>query len=133
MAFPPSKWLYSALRAAAVCVAVVAAAPLKAQSEPSCDAATTQQEMNDCTAQAYGTADDALNDAWKSAREFGEAIGQGEALLIAQRTWLAYRDAACSAHASPYEGGSLHGMIEMNCKTTLTEERTRMLFEFNAY
>jgi uncharacterized protein YecT (DUF1311 family) len=57
----------------------------------------------------------------------------GNTLLTAQRAWLAYRDAACEAHASPFEGGSLQPLIRATCLSEITAERTRMLLEFHGY
>lgn len=60
--------------------------------------------MNACAAKEYEEADAALNAAWKPAKSFADAIGHGKTLLEGQRAWLKYRDAACAAHASPFEG-----------------------------
>lgn len=104
-----------------------------AQSEAECIAPQAQQLMNACAAKEYREADAALNTAWKSAKAFADAIGRDRDLLTAQRAWLAYRDAACDVHASPYEGGSIQPLIKSTCLSKLTAERTRMLLEFNAY
>ena len=122
--------LFSAL---ALCAGLLAGAPADAQSAAECVDPQTQQLMNACAAKEYAEADVALNLAWGSAKSFADAIGQGKALLKAQRAWLIYRDAACVVHASPYEGGSLHPLIKANCLSRITQERTVMLLEFNAY
>jgi uncharacterized protein YecT (DUF1311 family) len=109
------------------------AAPMHAQTGAECKDAQTQLMLNVCASHAYEEADVALNTAWETAKEFADAIGQGEALLEAQRAWLSYRDAACSAHASPFMGGSMQPMIFAGCLTALTQERTQMLLEFHAY
>jgi uncharacterized protein YecT (DUF1311 family) len=115
-------------------LAVALLAPqVQAQTRSDQLQAQTQSEMNASAARDYRAADAALNDAWDGARLFGDAIGQGDALLAAQRLWLAYRDAACEVQASPLTGGTLQPMVQTNCLTTLTEERTRMLLEFNGY
>lgn len=114
-------------------VLVMCGGTVYAQSEAECTAPQAQQLMNACAAKAYAEADAALNTAWTSAKSFADAIGQGEHLLAAQRTWLIYRDAACDVHASPYEGGSFQPLIHATCLSELTADRTRMLLEFNAY
>ncbi|MGB5863129.1 MAG: lysozyme inhibitor LprI family protein [Sulfitobacter sp.] len=105
----------------------------QAQTDEACLSPQTQLLMTECAFKAYDASDVELNEVWISAKEFADAIGQGDALLEAQRTWLAFRDAACGVHAAPYEGGSIQPMIRANCLSTLTQERTRMLREFHAY
>lgn len=106
---------------------------LQAQSAAECIAPQQQQLMNACAYREYEQVDAALNAAWKPAKAFADAIGQGKTLLTAQRAWLAYRDAACEAHASPFEGGSLQPLIRATCLSEITAERTRMLLEFHGY
>ncbi len=84
----------------------------------------TQLEMNNCAAARYQQADDALNAAWPTAKAFMDRLGQGSVLLDAQRKWLAFRDAACTAEAAPYAGGSIQPMIWHGCLTRLTVHRT---------
>ncbi len=115
------------------CAGLLIANGAYAQSEAECVSPQGQQMMNACAAKDYSAADDALNVAWASAKAFGDAIGQGNALLKAQRAWLTYRDAACAVHASAYEGGSLQPFIHATCLSRITHERTAMLLEFNAY
>ena len=105
----------------------------EAQTAAECIAPQQQQLMNACAYKEYEAADSALNAAWTPAKSFADAIGKGEALLEAQRAWLAYRDAACDVHASPYEGGSIQPLIRATCLSDLTASRTRMLLEFHAY
>lgn len=115
------------------CAGILISNGAYAQSEAECLSPQDQQTMNACAAKEYSEADDALNAAWTSAKAFGDAIGQGDALLEAQRAWLTYRDAACAVQASPYEGGSLQPSIHATCLSRITNERTAMLLEFNAY
>jgi uncharacterized protein YecT (DUF1311 family) len=95
--------------------------------------AQTQFEMNAIAARDYRDADAALNDVWGRASTFAHSIDRHAELLAAQRAWLAYRDAACTAHAAPFEGGSMQPMVVSACLTQITEERTRMLAEFHGY
>ena len=105
----------------------------QAQSGDDCQSPQTQMMMNICANREYAQADAALNDAWGPARKFADAIGKGTLLLEAQRAWLAYRNAACLAQASPYEGGSIQPMIYSNCLSRLTAQRTEMLKDFHAF
>lgn len=119
--------------AVGVMLGAIGAAPAQAQTAAECISPQTQSLMNACAFKDYEQADAALNAAWKPAKAFGDEIGKGDALLAAQRTWIAYRDAACDAHASPYEGGSIQPLIHATCLSELTAQRTRMLLEFHGY
>ena len=90
----------------------------------------TQLEMNECSAEAFVQADDELNTVWTQAKSFMDGIGQGPALLDAQRKWLAFRDAACAAEIAPYDGGSIQPLILNTCLTRLTQARVRDLENF---
>lgn len=122
-----------ALAVGGMLLAALLATGAQAQTAAECKAPQQQQLMNACAAKKYQQSDAALNVAWKSAKAFADAIGQGRDLLAAQRAWLAYRDAACTVHASPFEGGSIQPMVRATCLSELTDQRTRMLRDFNAY
>jgi uncharacterized protein YecT (DUF1311 family) len=85
---------------------------------------TTQLEMNDCAAAEYQRFDAELNAVWPIAKSRADAIGAGVQLLDAQRKWLAFRDAACTAEIAPYGGGSIQPLIWYNCLTRMTRNRT---------
>lgn len=125
------RWAQGSLLAGGIAAGTVTGA--QAQSAADCIAPQAQQLMNACAAKEYAEADVALNTAWKPAKSFADAIGKGGALLHAQRAWIAYRDAACDVHASPFEGGTLQPLIYSTCMSELTTQRTGMLLEFNAY
>ncbi|MGO2243390.1 MAG: lysozyme inhibitor LprI family protein [Halomonas sp.] len=95
-----------------------------------CDSATTQAELTECSAQAYQAADDKLNEAYQ------ELVGQLnsnadalEKLRTTQRAWIGFRDAECAFESSAVEGGSAQPMIQNTCLETLTETRTNQLRE----
>ncbi len=129
--------IYTTVRRSMVALVVGAcitwAAPAMAQSAAECISPQQQSLMNACAYRDYEKADAALNAAWGPAKEFADAIGKGKTLLTAQRAWLAYRDAACEAHASPYEGGSIQPLMRATCLSEITAQRTQMLLEFHAY
>ncbi len=116
-----------------ILISVVAVNTAQAQTTAECIEPQAQSLMNACAAKDFAEADAALNIAWKPAKAFADAIGQGAQLLEAQRAWLKYRDAACEVHASPFEGGSLQPLIYSVCMNDLTTHRTEMLLQFNAY
>jgi urease subunit beta len=106
--------------------------PLPADAQ-NCTSPQTQLDMNFCADQRYQASDAALNAAWGPAFAFAKQIGQGDALLSAQRQWLAYRDAACAVHITPYAGGSIQPLIYSNCLADVTDARTRMLLDFRSF
>ncbi|MDH2328408.1 lysozyme inhibitor LprI family protein [Cereibacter sp. SYSU M97828] len=98
--------------------------PLAAQ-EADCANAVTQAQMTQCAAQELGAADDALNAAFgKAMTRMGGVDGGEDALRRAQRAWISFRDTACAAEGLRYAGGSMQGMVVVNCKTRLTDVRT---------
>ncbi|WP_406720498.1 lysozyme inhibitor LprI family protein [Thioclava litoralis] len=116
---------------AAVVVALLWGAPLWAQD---CADPQTQADMTGCAALDFAQADAALNAEYAATRDRAKARGaaQADALLQAQRAWIAYRDAACKAQGLEFEGGSLEPMVVAMCKTELTQRRSedlRRLYE----
>ena len=95
-----------------------------------CDSATTQVELNECTAQAYQSADDELNDAYQVlVGQLSNNAASLEKLRAAQRAWIGFRDAECAFESSAVEGGSAQPMVRNGCLETLTETRTETLRE----
>lgn len=87
----------------------------------------TQIELNDCAAADYKRADEALNAAWGPTKAHMDTLGAGYRLVDAQRKWLSFRDAACTAEIAPYAGGTLQLMIWYSCLARLTDRRTEDL------
>ena len=90
----------------------------------------TQFEMNQCADATYQQADAALNAVWPQAKARMDALGAGADLLDAQRKWISFRDAACSAEIAPYAGGTIQPLIWSSCLTRLTLQRTDDLRSF---
>ncbi|WP_241189811.1 lysozyme inhibitor LprI family protein [Enterobacter ludwigii] len=91
-----------------------------------CANATTQLEMNTCTAQQYQAADKKLNQTYQAAIKRAEAP-QRELLKKAQQAWIALRDADCNFIGSGTEGGSVQPMIISQCLNEKTVEREAFL------
>ena len=91
-----------------------------------CANASTQLELNTCTAKQYQEADKKLNQTWQMA--YKRAEGPQQALLKkAQQAWIALRDADCAFISSGTEGGSVQPMIINQCLAEKTSEREAML------
>ncbi|MGY2460821.1 lysozyme inhibitor LprI family protein [Vreelandella sulfidaeris] len=95
-----------------------------------CDNATTQAELTECSAQAYHTADDALNEAYQVlVDQLSNNVASLEKLRAAQRAWIGFRDAECAFESSAVEGGSAQPMIRNRCLESVTQARTQTLLE----
>jgi len=108
------------LRAALV---ALVASPMPATAQTAaCAAASTQAELNDCSAQRYREADARLNQVYSQLRARLRDPRQRSLLEEAERAWIAYRDRECAFETSGTVGGSLHPMMQATClyeKTTI--------------
>lgn len=97
-----------------------------AAQEVDCAKASATAELSFCASQRLEAADAALNDAYGAAVAEARAHGAAQEAMLreAQRAWVAFRDLACSAEASLYEGGTIQPMIGTDCKARLTAART---------
>lgn len=112
-----------------------------AVSAPDCNNAMTQLDMNVCAGRRFAAADAEMNRQWKVTaaamkdrdrnldRRHDKRSGYFEALLKAQRAWLAYRDAHCISEGYGARGGSMEPMLVSGCKAKLTTDRTGQLRE----
>lgn len=102
-----------------------------------CNNAQTQADMNQCAAEDYRKADADMNAQWAETRAAmlawdkatppsGEN-GAAKRLLVSQRAWLAYRDAACDVEGYSAEGGSMQPLMISSCLAELTKRRTEEL------
>ena len=116
-------------------VLALGALPAAAQ-EVSCIEAQTQVEMTRCAEMDWMAADDRLNAAYGDAMRAMKALdaalpkaeqGAAAALKQAQRAWIPFRDAACTAEAYMMHGGSAEPMLIYGCRARLTDERTEGL------
>ncbi|WP_170107146.1 lysozyme inhibitor LprI family protein [Roseibium marinum] len=103
------------------------AAAQQAPVDP-CKDAQTQLELNECSARAYRTADEALNEAYKAAMAVVKdwSPGSREKLRGAQRTWIGYRDKACLVYEYP-DSGSITPLLINECLRKITTDRTEDL------
>ncbi len=103
--------------------ALLMSSPLLADE---CDNASTQSELNSCTAAQYQAADKKLNQTYQSAIK---RATQPQAALLkkAQQTWITLRDSDCAFVSSGVEGGSVQPMVENQCLADKTNEREAWL------
>ncbi|XTZ36977.1 lysozyme inhibitor LprI family protein [Salmonella enterica] len=91
-----------------------------------CTNATTQSELNNCSAEVYRAADTKLNQTYQDAIKRA-APKQADLLKKAQQTWLSLRDADCDFVSAASEGGSIQPMVKNQCLTDKTNEREAWL------
>ena len=129
-------------RSIVVCVMAIAISMLglsgaTAAEQDECADPEEQQQNNYCNAQAFWKLDAELTKAYDAALadkkkqdqdapppEGPDLKTEAEALTIAEKAWLQYRDAHCDGMGYKARGGSLEALLVGNCKIELT--RTRM-------
>ena len=116
-----------------------------AEPAPRCADLPTQMEINVCAAEDYKAADAQLNRQWaetsavmKAQDKEGDASKDGrpgyhQALLGAQRAWLAFRDAECRIEGYAMRGGSGEYMMVSACLAKVTRARTAQLEAMTAH
>ena len=118
---------------------ILFALPASADDAPKCDNQMDQSTMNQCAALDYERADTELNIVWKEAKKSAEDAdaeysddlkGEADALLKAQRGWIAYRDGQCDLAGFEARGGSMEPMLVSGCLATMTQARTKELQAF---
>lgn len=96
---------------------------VSAASANDCEAAETNQEMAECLNASYETADYDLNFAYQELLVAMEDTPAADQLQTAQRTWVKFRDQACKAEASFFEGGSAMRLVRLDCLARVTWSR----------
>jgi uncharacterized protein YecT (DUF1311 family) len=89
-----------------------------ASADPRC-ASTQTNDLLACAYNEYQNADEELNAHW-------DKMPHGEALVQAQRAWIAWRDLECVAENAAI-GGREEQIWHYACLAELTAERTRQL------
>ncbi|HEX8373177.1 MAG TPA: lysozyme inhibitor LprI family protein [Chthoniobacterales bacterium] len=87
----------------------------------------TQREMNEDAQKDFQKADAQLNKVYKQVLATADPESQ-EKLRVAQRNWIAFRDAEAAFEADrEARGGSIAPLIYSGTQTALTKERTAAL------
>jgi uncharacterized protein YecT (DUF1311 family) len=110
----------------ALILAALLLAPIAAQA--ACNDNSTQMELTQCAGDALNQANAALNTTYQALMKKIDAPNQAR-LRDAQRAWVAFRDKECNFETGggPDQGGTIWPMINAQCLTKLTEERTATL------
>jgi uncharacterized protein YecT (DUF1311 family) len=101
-----------------------------------CESPTQTRTMMLCEQARADKADKALNAQYKKTRavmgsrdsDLKAAMkGAEQALVTAQRAWIAYRDAECEAEGFQARGGTMEPMLVAGCIANVTDTRTKQL------
>ncbi|EUB96711.1 protein of unknown function DUF1311 [Rhizobium sp. CF080] len=124
--------------AAAVCLGFYALPAGAQEPKANCKNPQTQMEMNICSQRDFDAADKALNAQYQTTRKAmknwdadssADLKGAEDALVKAQRAWVAYRDAQCISTGFQAHGGSMEPMLISGCQADLTRKRSAELKE----
>jgi uncharacterized protein YecT (DUF1311 family) len=88
--------------------------------------AQTQIELDQQAGAEFHKADGELNALYRDLTHKVSSAGQGK-LRAAQQAWLRFRDSECAFETAGSEGGSVHPMVETECRTELTRQRNQQL------
>ncbi len=119
-------------------MALVALPAVAQEPKANCKNPQTQIEMNICSQRDFDAADMALNAQYQTTRKamkawdadaMSELKGAEDALVKAQRAWVAYRDAQCISSGFQAHGGSMEPMLISGCQADLTRKRIAELKE----
>ena len=111
-----------------------------AQEDPNCAEPVTQRDMNACADIEYDKADKDLNAAYKQLRTKmsdwdksadEESKGAVDALVAAQRAWVAFRDANCEVAGFEARGGTMESMLVSSCLADMSTKRAAELRELS--
>jgi uncharacterized protein YecT (DUF1311 family) len=88
--------------------------------------AQSQMEMNAQAGSALQKSDAQLNAVYNKLRARISDAGK-QKLLLAQQSWLRFRDLECEFETMGTVGGTIHSMIVAICLTRLTDQRIKDL------
>lgn len=95
-------------------------------SHNSCENATTQAQINACSASDYAAEDSRLNSSYSSLQSL-LTTSEKNKLKVAQRAWIDFRDKACQFDTRNSVGGSIHPTLLNSCLEGYTEQRRMQL------
>jgi uncharacterized protein YecT (DUF1311 family) len=86
-------------------------------------------QMKEISSKRFDKFDKELNQVYQ--RIMKERGGkQKDNIRQAQRDWLKFRDGHCLCESTEHEGGTLEGLVHIECLARLTEERVKQLKTF---
>ena len=92
------------------------------------DCIGTTADMMVCADKDYQIADKRLNQTYNALKKTLDVEGT-KLLLDSQRAWLKFRDTNCSLAADQTRGGTMAGLLQIGCLSSMTDLRTKELNE----
>lgn len=83
-----------------------------------------------------------LNEEYKAAQAMlakqdaegrSDIMDRTDALLVAQRAWIAFRDAECNARYAIWQDGTIRTIVGANCHLTMTASRALALRDMRGF
>lgn len=99
---------------------------LKLAQQPNCKSPQTTLEQSVCSSQEFDAADKKLNQLYQQLQPKLNSK-QKQRLIVAQRSWLKFRDESCDYEAGVFEGGTLAAPTYGYCRARVTKERVKDL------
>jgi uncharacterized protein YecT (DUF1311 family) len=95
---------------------------------------SSNASINQCMSNIFVERDQTLNSTYQQAMQIAKtddansstanSSANQSGLKAAEKAWLAYRDAECTAEGATMDGGTGTGGVIIGCKTRMTEART---------
>ncbi len=100
--------------------------PLQLAQQPNCKSPQTTLDQNLCSSQEFQAADKKLNQVYQQLQPKLNSK-QKQRLIVAQRSWLKFRDETCDYEMGQFEGGSVAASTYGYCRARVTKERVKDL------
>jgi uncharacterized protein YecT (DUF1311 family) len=107
------------IRLVALAALLVVASPAWAQF-PACSAEMSQPEINDCSHREYVKTDARLNRLYVQLKNKLTDPKTQQALVAAEKAWIAYRDSQCDFETIGSIGGSIRPLELAECLNNKT-------------
>jgi uncharacterized protein YecT (DUF1311 family) len=111
------------LLAAFLCYVSIARAQHMNSAGAPCRNVAVTLAMENCFDKAYKAADSGLNQTYSQISKVLQP-DELEQLKVAQRLWIQFRDATCTAESNLYNGGTASAPAYSACLEELTRQRT---------
>jgi uncharacterized protein YecT (DUF1311 family) len=111
------------LLAAAICSNSIARAQHMNSAGAPCRNVAVTVAMENCFDKAYKAADSGLNQMYSQISKVLQSDDL-QRLKVAQRLWIQFRDATCTAESDLYNGGTASSPAYSACLEELTRQRT---------
>jgi uncharacterized protein YecT (DUF1311 family) len=99
---------------------------LQLAQQVNCKSPQTTLDQNVCSSQEFQAADRKLNQVYQQLQPKLNSK-QKQRLIVAQRSWLKFRDESCDYESGHFEGGSVAPSVYGYCRARVTKERIKDL------